>query len=100
MPKIIKGPSRRPVNLRNLGGLWLGKLLTAAVRLSGKGATTLPGRTASLLAPGLLPALAGQLPQGSLVLTGTNGKTTTASLLAGIFRQAGCKVVHNRSGST
>ena len=99
MPGMNKGLSRHPGNLRNLGGLWLGKLVTAAVRLSGEGATTLPGRAASMLAPGLLPALAGQLSRGNLVITGTNGKTTTASLLTGIFRQAGYRIVHNRSGS-
>ncbi len=85
--------------LRNLGGLWLGKIVAAATHVSGKGGTTLPGRAAALLAPGLLPNLAGQLPLGSLVVTGTNGKTTTASILAGIFRQAGYNVLHNRSGA-
>ena len=77
----------------------MGKMLTEATHRLGKAGTTLPGRTAAQLAPQLLPSLAGQLSLGSMVVTGTNGKTTTASLLAGIFRQAGFSIIHNRSGA-
>src|SRR6185436_17851638 len=39
------------------------------------------------------------LPDGSAVVTGTNGKTTTTRLIASILRQSGRRVVHNRSGA-
>lgn len=86
-------------NYRELGALWLGKLVGAAAKIGGRGGTTLPGRLAAALAPRVLPFLAGPLNRGSLVVTGTNGKTTTANLLANIFRQAGFNVIHNSSGS-
>ncbi len=73
--------------------------MTAATRLAGKGGTTLPGRAALQFAPGLLPYLAGQLENGSLVVTGTNGKTTTAALITAILKEAGYSYVHNHSGA-
>ncbi|MEW5784073.1 MAG: MurT ligase domain-containing protein [Bacillota bacterium] len=90
---------RNNIRPREISGLWLGKLLAIGTRLGGQGGTTLPGRAASALSPLLLASLAGQLRRGSLVITGTNGKTTTAYLLANIFRQSGFSVVHNRTGA-
>lgn len=85
--------------LRNLGAFFLGKMLIGATRLLKHGGTTLPGRAALQVSPQLIPFLAGQLPSGTIVVTGTNGKTTTATLLAAIFRQGGLQCVHNRAGS-
>ena len=61
-------------NLKKLSSVWLGKAMITLTRLSGRGGTTLPGRAALRLYPGLLPDLAGQLRHGSLLVTGTNGK--------------------------
>lgn len=87
------------LNLKQLGAVWLGKALIGATRISGRGGTTLPGRTALRFFPDLLPALAGQLHHGNLLVTGTNGKTTTSTLLTGILKRAGYRCVHNQSGS-
>lgn len=84
---------------RDYGGLWLGKVSSLAARLAGTGGSTLPGRLVSLAAPSLLPYLAAQPGLGSLVITGTNGKTTCASLLAGMAARSGLKPVHNFSGA-
>ncbi len=89
----------RKTGIKDLGALWTGKLLKGASHLSGMGGTTLPGRAAIALSPELLPHLAGQLNKGSLIVTGTNGKTTTSYLLASIFRHSGLKVIHNHTGS-
>jgi UDP-N-acetylmuramyl tripeptide synthase len=39
------------------------------------------------------------LARGSIVVTGTNGKTTTSRMIASILRLQGLRVVHNRSGA-
>ncbi|MBS3943092.1 MAG: DUF1727 domain-containing protein [Dethiobacter sp.] len=87
------------LNLKHLSGIWIGKLIMGASRLTGRGGTTLPGRAALRFSPGILAYLSRQLAQGSVLVTGTNGKTTTASLLTGILRQAGYQCLHNQSGS-
>jgi len=68
-------------------------------RLGLGGGTALPGLLALRLDPALLPRLAAGLGQGALLVTGTNGKTTTARLLAGMARAAGLRPVANAAGS-
>ncbi|MGI8551345.1 MAG: MurT ligase domain-containing protein [Dehalococcoidia bacterium] len=68
-------------------------------RLGRGGGSALPGLVAERIDPNLLRRLAAQLGRGSVVVTGTNGKTTTSRMLADIARTAGWRVVHNRSGS-
>ena len=43
--------------------------------------------------------LAAGLERGSVVVSSTNGKTTTAGMIASIMRAAGREPVHNRAGS-
>ena len=69
-------------------------------RLSGRGGgTTLPGRMLVRMAPDAIDRLASRLDGGSIVVSSTNGKTTTAAMIAGILRAAGRDPVHNRAGS-
>lgn len=76
-----------------------GKLLIAATRILGRGGTTLPGRVALRIKPDITTHLSAQLAQGSIVVTGTNGKTTTSALLTAILKESGAKCIHNQSGS-
>ena len=71
----------------------------ALSRLGGGGATSVPGRVLLRLEPGALALLAGRLPQGSVVISATNGKTTTAAMAASILTRAGVPLVHNRAGA-
>lgn len=84
---------------RRLAAVAGGKMAAAVSRRLGRGGTALPGLVAAHIDPGLLDHMAEQLGHGSIVVTGTNGKTTTARMLAAIARAAGWRVVHNRSGS-
>ncbi|HET8975996.1 MAG TPA: MurT ligase domain-containing protein [Solirubrobacterales bacterium] len=69
-------------------------------RLSGRGGgTTLPGRLLVRWAPDAIERLAATLEGGSIVVSSTNGKTTTAGMIAAILRAAGREPVHNRAGS-
>ncbi len=63
-------------------------------QLAGRGGgTTLPGKILATIDPGALGSLAGRLPLGSALVSATNGKTTTAGMVAEIL---GTKV---RSGA-
>jgi len=75
--------------------------LTAALsrRLGRGGGTALPGLVAETVAPGLAGRLAAQLGHGCVLITGTNGKTTTARLVRNIAQAAAYWPVHNHSGS-
>lgn len=76
------------------------KGLTRAIRRAGRGGgTALPGLVATKIDPDLLDKLAARLPAGTIVVAGTNGKTTTSRMLADVLGQSGLKVAHNRSGS-
>ncbi len=63
------------------------------------GGTAAPGRVASTMDPRALEKLSGRFSQGAVVVAGTNGKTTTARLLAEILTADGRRVVHNRAGA-
>lgn len=69
-------------------------------RRSGRGGgTTLPGRMLLRMDPDAIERLGSRLEAGSTVISATNGKTTTAGMLASAMRQAGRTPVHNRAGS-
>lgn len=69
-------------------------------RATGRGGgTTLPGRVLLKLDPDAIDKLGDSLERGSTLISATNGKTTTASMLATILHAAGRNPVHNRAGS-
>ncbi|HRC62523.1 MAG TPA: MurT ligase domain-containing protein [Dehalococcoidia bacterium] len=85
---------------RERGALLAGRAAGQVVRRLGRGGgTALPGLIAGRLAPTLIESAAAQLGHGVVTVTGTNGKTTTAHLLAAIARGAGLRPLANRSGS-
>ena len=87
------------------GGLFGAKLalsraVGAASRASGRGGgTTLPGRVLLRMEPEAIARLGGGLDRGATIVSATNGKTTTAGMIAAILAAAGRQPVHNRAGS-
>ncbi len=71
----------------------------ALSRRAGRGGTSLPGKVLMRLDPRAIARLAGRLQHGSAVISATNGKTTTAAMVAGILERAGARLVHNRAGA-
>ncbi len=70
------------------------------VRRTGRGGgTSLPGRVLMALEPNAISELSRRLPQGSVVISATNGKTTTAAMTASVLRHTGIDLVHNRAGA-
>ena len=68
-------------------------------RLGRGGGTVIAGHLVPRLAPHALRDVTGSLPNGSIVVSGTNGKTTTTRLLSHILRGAGMRPIHNRAGA-
>lgn len=80
--------------------LALSRAIGAASRRSGRGGgTTLPGRVLLRLEPEAIARLGAQLEGGATVISATNGKTTTAGMIAAILAADGRHPVHNRAGS-
>jgi UDP-N-acetylmuramyl tripeptide synthase len=71
----------------------------ALSRLRGGGATSAPGKALLRLQPDAIAVLGSRLAQGSVVISATNGKTTTAAMAAAILRADGTRLVHNRAGA-
>ncbi len=71
----------------------------ALSRRTGRGGTSLPGKLLMRLDREAIRRLAAHLPQGSVVVSATNGKTTTAAMVARILERTGVRLVHNRAGA-
>ena len=67
--------------------------------LARRPASQLPGRVALALDPHVLEQLARKLRGGSIVVCGTNGKTTTTNLVADALASAGRRALCNREGA-
>ncbi|HEV2658984.1 MAG TPA: MurT ligase domain-containing protein, partial [Ktedonobacteraceae bacterium] len=68
-------------------------------RLHMGGGTSIVGVVAQRVYPGIVAHLATQLEYGCVLVTGTNGKTTTSSFITAILRDGGLRVWRNREGS-
>jgi lipid II isoglutaminyl synthase (glutamine-hydrolysing) len=92
-------PKRRTslqAGLAVLGGRTAGAL---SRRLHLGGGTSIAGLVAQKVYPDIVGHLATQLEFGSVIVTGTNGKTTTSAFIAAILSDAGLRVWRNREGS-
>lgn len=83
-----------------LFALWVAKILGKISRRLNLGAgETWPGHLALKIDPEFLSHLESRLKGGSILISGTNGKTTTAHILSNLLEQQGYYVVHNISGA-
>lgn len=76
----------------------VGKAVRAAARLHG-GGTAFPGKVVEKLDPGFMARTLGQLPYGVVLVSGTNGKTTTTRIIASVLESLGLRVFTNPTGS-
>ena len=74
-----------------------GRLAGRLSRLTGRGGSAIPGVVAARIDPRAIERLIAGIPV--VVVTGTNGKTTTTKMLVGILEAAGRRVLTNRTGS-
>lgn len=83
--------------------LWIAivaaRLSRIATRLIGRGGTALPGLLALRIDPRTIEKLSGTIPGGVVLVTGTNGKTTTTKMITTMVSASGRRVLTNRTGS-
>ena len=68
-------------------------------RLTRHGGSALPGKVVERIDPGFLARTLGQLPYGVVLVSGTNGKTTTTRMVASMLGDLGLRVFTNPTGS-
>jgi UDP-N-acetylmuramyl tripeptide synthase len=71
----------------------------AARALGRSGGTAFPGLVAERIDPAVIRKIGARLPEGAVVVAGTNGKTTTARMLTAILGAAGKRVLYIGAGS-
>jgi UDP-N-acetylmuramyl tripeptide synthase len=80
--------------------VWLARSVGSLSRLSRRGGgTSLPGKLLLRLRPRAIAELGRRLDRGSVVVSATNGKTTTTRMIAAVLAQAWISTVHNRAGA-
>ena len=84
-------------NFKFLMGLWAGKLSVPALKVTHHNGTDYPGTLANRICPNFLKYV-GSAPK-TVIVTGTNGKTTVNNMLIDILEDNGLKVFSNRLGS-
>ena len=86
------------MKLRVMTAVLACKLCRALIRLLGRGGTDFPGRVALKLCPNLLGELARNVT--TVIVTGTNGKTTTSRMIEQSWQDAGISYFANNPGQT
>jgi len=86
--------------VRLAAGLVAARAVGGLARATGRGGgTSLPGKVLTRVEPHAIERLAGRLARGSVVISATNGKTTTAAMVSTVLERAGTRLVHNRAGA-
>ncbi len=86
--------------VRTIAAVDAGKAAAIASRLLRRGGgTALPGLVAERVDPRLVASLGRTLGRGRVLITGTNGKTTTSRIVAQALGEASVPFIHNREGS-
>ena len=76
----------------------LGKTVRNVAKLRG-GGSALPGLVVERIDPNFIKHTLAALPLGVVVISGTNGKTTTTKMVVELLESQGLKVFTNRTGS-
>lgn len=100
--RLIAGttPARPSAQARFVLALAAGKAASRASRiLRFGGGTSFPGKVARRIDPDVLQKIAAASAARKVIITGSNGKTTTCRMLAALAQAGGLGVAQNRSGS-
>lgn len=85
--------------MRSLSALWVGKSLSQIIKiLNTGGGSAAPGLYSLKVDPYLIQKLSKQIPC-NVVITGTNGKTTTAKMISHFAKASDLTIINNKTGS-
>lgn len=79
--------------------IFTAKILIKVLRLTGTSGSALPGRIIERLYPNFLARVLKPEEKKIILITGTNGKTTTTKMIVEVLRGSGKRVVTNGTGS-
>lgn len=99
-PTNKEDKERMIMRLRSRLAIRLAKLTSILIKKMNRGSgVTLPGYVARIVDPDILNTMAQQVREKTIVTMGTNGKTTTNSILYHALEAEGKKVIINRTGA-
>ena len=87
------------MSAKHTSPIFIGKMIRQTSRLRGGNGSALPGLIVEKMYPQFLEDMLAQLPDGVVIVTGTNGKTTSTKVITGALELLGKKVLTNPSGS-
>lgn len=85
--------------MRKILAIWAAKAAAVAGRILGKKSSATPGKIAMRICPDIIKILSKNVTKGIIVVTGTNGKTTTNNLLNSALLKCGYRTVCNNVGA-
>ncbi len=85
--------------MRDVAGTLVGKSLKFGLSFRKAGGQALPGLVIESLFPSYVASMLKKLPDGVIIITGTNGKTTTTKIVTHLLKVNGKKVLTNSTGS-
>lgn len=88
------------IDVKRIFAIIMAKMAAKVSRILGKsGGSSLPGLIALKIDPKIIEKLSAQVKEGIIVVSGTNGKTTTTNLIHNTLLAAGKKVICNSAGA-
>lgn len=99
MSRLPSSPRTVASALGSVGSVLIGRAARTVTKLRGGGGSAFPGLVVEKLDPHFLARTLHRLPRGVIVVSGTNGKTTTTKMVVELLQGQGLKVFTNRSGS-
>jgi len=85
--------------VRRIFAIIVAKIAIALARLLGHGGSNIGGELALRICPDILAWFASQVKEKIILVTGTNGKTSTNNMIYSIIRQSGHTCVCNKLGA-
>lgn len=85
-----------PMKIKVFTAILVCKIVRGLAKLFGRG-SSLPGKYALKICPDILSRL--DLPDISIAVTGSNGKTSTVEMIAHVLKSNGLNVAYNKEGS-